>query len=121
VFAWIKGNTSTANNPDLPIIITKREVAVGYISAANDEIGNGNYAQARTKAQEAFNKGNESYTEALALQYKLNNNPVIDIPGMIGGIFKPGLTLIVIGVIVVVLIVVGVIIYRKRSRWDELG
>ncbi len=28
---------------------------------------------------------------------------------------------IIIGVIAVILVVVGVIVYRKRSRWDELG
>jgi hypothetical protein len=37
------------------------------------------------------------------------------LPTLPGGIF------LIIGVIVVVLAVVGVIIYRKRSRWDELG
>jgi glucose uptake protein GlcU len=28
---------------------------------------------------------------------------------------------IILGVVAVILVVVGVIIYRKRSRWDELG
>ena len=38
--------------------------------------------------------------------------PTIKLPG---GIF------LIVGIIVVVLAVVGYVIYRKRSRWDELG
>jgi hypothetical protein len=115
VIAWFKGNQSTANDAALPPIITKREVAVSYISTANDEIANGNYAQARTKAEEAFAKGNESYTDALVLQKKLSSGWSFSLPKIDGLIF------IIIGVIVVVLVVVGIIVYRKRSSWDELG
>jgi hypothetical protein len=115
IIAWFKGNQSTANDAQLAAIVAKREVAVNYISNANDEINNGNYELARSKAAEAFSKGNESYTDAIARQKVLMSGwqfPSIKVPG---GIF------LVIGVIVVVLVVVGVIIYRKRSRWDELG
>ena len=68
VIQWFKANKSTTDDAQLPAIIAKREVAVSYLSTANDEISNGNYAQARVKAQDAFNKGNESYTDALARQ-----------------------------------------------------
>ncbi|MDO9325597.1 MAG: hypothetical protein Q7T80_11650 [Methanoregula sp.] len=115
VIAWFKGNQSTANDQQLSTIVTKREVAVSYISAANDQIASGEYSQARSKAQEAFAKGNESYNDALARQKQLSGGfiwPQIQIPG---GIF------IVLGVIVVILVAVGIVIYRKRSRWDELG
>jgi hypothetical protein len=117
IIAWFKGNQSTANDQQLPSIVAKREVAVSYISTANDQIASGEYSQARSKAQEAFSKGNESYTDALARQKQLMSGwslslPQIPIPG---GIF------IVIGVIVVILVAVGIVIYRKRSRWDELG
>ena len=93
-----------------------REVAVSYISNANDYITSGNYDQARSKAADAFSKGNESYTDALARQKQLMAGwqfPAL--PKLPGGIF------LIVGVIVIVLVVVGVIIYRKRSRWDELG
>ena len=116
VIAWFKGNASTRDDVQLSTIITKREVAVSYISTANDEISNGNYAQARVKAQDAFNKGNESYTDALARKKVLESGwfqlPNIKLPG---GIF------LIIGIVVVVLAVVGYVIYRKRSHWDELG
>ena len=114
VIAWFRGNSSTASDAQLAAIVAKREVAVNYISNANDAISSGNFEQARTKASEAFAKGNESYTDALARQKELSSG-WIPIPKIPGGIF------LIIGVIVVVLAVVGFIIYRKRSRWDELG
>jgi hypothetical protein len=119
IIQWFKANQSTRDDAQLPAIIAKREVAVSYISTANDEISNGQYEQARAKAQEAFNKGNESYTDALARQKVLGEGwfawlklPNIKLPG---GIF------LIVGIVIVVLAVVGYVIYRKRSRWDELG
>jgi hypothetical protein len=115
IISWFKGNSSTANDQQLATIITKREVAVSYISNANDAISSGNYAQARVKAQDAFSKGNESYTEALARQKQLSSGWSIPFPKM------DGILLIVFGIVAAALIVVGIIIYRKRSQWDELG
>jgi hypothetical protein len=115
VIAWFKGNASTANDQQLPAIITKREVAVSYISTANDEISSGKYEEARAKAQEAFNKGNESYTDALARK-KVLESGWFQLPNF-GKI--PIVPIVV--VIVVILVIVGVVIYRKRSHWDELG
>jgi len=115
IIAWFKGNTSTANDQQLSTIITMREVAVSYISNANDAITSGNYAQARQKAQDAFAKGNESYTDALARQKELSSGWSLPFPKIGGSTF------IIIGIVVVILVIVGVIIYRKRSQWDELG
>jgi hypothetical protein len=42
VIAWFKGNASTNDDSRLPLIITKREIAVSYIVTAEDEIANGN-------------------------------------------------------------------------------
>jgi hypothetical protein len=115
IIAWFKGNSSTANDQQLPTIITKREVAVSYVSTANDDIADGSYPQARQKAQDAFLKANESYTEALARQKQLSSGWSLPLPKINSTMF------IILGVVAVILVVVGVIIYRKRSRWDELG
>lgn len=119
VIAWFKGNKSTSDDTQLPAIVAKRESAVNYLSTANDEIANGNYEMARNKAAEAFSKGNESYTDALTRKSQLLTAgfqlPIPTLPKLPGGIF------LIVGVIIVILAVVGIIIYRKRSRWDELG
>ena len=73
VIAWFKGNTSTASDAQLAAIVAKRESAVNYISNANDAITAGNFDTARSKAAEAFSKGNESYTDALARQKVLSS------------------------------------------------
>ncbi len=118
VINYVKPNISSTD-PRLSPIISKREIAWGFISTANDEIFTGNYERAREKAEEAYTKGNESYTDALDLKKQISEgfNPL----GAIGKIFGSGTLVIIIGVVAVVLVVVGVIIYRKRSRWDELG
>jgi len=113
IIGWFKGNRSTANDNQLPAIVAKREVAVSYLSNANDDITNGKYAQARVKAQDAYLKANESYTDALARQQQLSSG--FSLPNIGGSVF------IIVGIIGVVLIVVGIIIYRKRTQWDELG
>jgi len=115
IIGWFKGNSSTANDNQLPAIVAKREVAVSYLSNANDDIANGKYSQARVKAQDAYLKANESYIEALARQEKLSSGIIPSLPNIGGSLF------IIVGIIAVVLIVVGVIIYRKRTQWDELG
>jgi hypothetical protein len=118
IIQWFKSNSSTRDDAQLPAIVSKREVAVSYLVTAQDEINNGNYAQARVKAQDAFNKGNESYTDALARQKTLGEGFFANLP--IPKIGKLPIVPILV-VIVIVVAVVGVIIYRKRSHWDELG
>jgi hypothetical protein len=118
IISYVKPNVSSTDARLAPII-AKREVAAGFISTANDEIFSGNYERARQKSQEAYTKGNESYNDALDLKKQISGgfNPL----GSIGKFFGSGTLVIIIGVVAVVLIVVGVIIYRKRTRWDELG
>jgi len=122
LIAYFQGNTSTSTDARLSEIITKREVAVSYISAANDALTNGNFAQARAKAGDAYSKGNESYNDALTFKASIQAtwNPFAGL-GSIGSIFSSSVIFIIVGVIAVVLIIVGIIIYRKRARWDELG
>jgi hypothetical protein len=125
LIAFFQSNTSTANDARLSTVITEREIAVSYISAANDFVTNGNYASARSKAEQAYTEGNQSYNDALAFQAALAANPFSNLLGglgtSVGSVFSSGVLIIGVGVVVVVLIVVGIIIYRKRSRWDELG
>jgi len=125
LIAFFQGNSSTANDARLSTIITEREIAVSYISAANDFVTSGNYASARAKAEQAYTEGNQSYNDGLVFLAAVQANPFANLLGGVGSgvgsVFSSGILFIGIGVIAVVLIVVGLIIYRKRSRWDELG
>ncbi len=119
LISFIKPNaTSGEYKSQLSEITTKREIAAGFVSTARAEIFAGN-ERAREKAAEAYVKANESYTDASALKKQITEgfNPI----GAIGKLFGSGTLVLILGVVAVVLIVVGVIIYRKRSRWDELG
>ncbi len=122
LIAYFQGNSSTANDPRLSTVITEREIAVSYISSANDFVTNGNYASARSKAEQAYTEANQSYNDALTFQAAVEAtwNPFAGL-GSVGSIFSSSVLVIVVGVVAVVLIIVGIIIYRKRSRWDELG
>lgn len=124
LIVYFQGNSSTSSDARLAEVVTKREVAASYISAANDALTNGNYAQARSKAEDAFTKGNESYTDALAFKAAVEANPFAALfgsVGSVGSIFSSSVILIIVGIVVVVLVIIGIIIYRKRSQWDELG
>jgi hypothetical protein len=122
LIAYFQGNSSTSSDARLSTIITEREIAVSYISAANDAVTSGNFAQARAKAEQAYTEGNQSYNDALTFKAAVEAtwNPLAGL-GSVGSIFSSSVLIIVVGVIAVVLIIVGIIIYRKRSRWDELG
>jgi len=120
LISFIKPNATSGDyKTQLSEITTKREIAAGFVSTASDEIFAGNYERAREKAAEAYLKANESYTDATALKKQITEgfNPI----GAIGKLFGSGTLVLILGVVAVVLVVVGVIIYRKRSRWDELG
>ena len=65
VIAWFRNTSGAADSPDLAGIIAERDTAANYLSAANDEIAAGNYTGAHATAQEAYEIGNESYSDAL--------------------------------------------------------
>jgi hypothetical protein len=115
LITYFKVNKSMGNDARVTQIITKREIAVSYISSANDAITNGLYTQARSKASDAFIKGNESYNDALTLKKEVDSGFSLSLPSL------PGVGLFVVVIVVIILVVVGVMVYRKRSRWDELG
>ncbi|WOX55430.1 MULTISPECIES: hypothetical protein [unclassified Methanoculleus] len=104
-------NRSMASDPQVVAIMTKRESSVQFYSQAKDALNANNYSLARSKAADGLNKANEALTDANALREKLGE-----------GFSLGGNLLLYIGIgVVIILIVVGVVIYRKRTGWDELG
>ena len=104
-------NRSMGADPQVVAIMTKRESAVQYYSQAKDALNAANYPLARSKSNDSRNKATEALTDANVLREKIGEGFNID-----------GNLLLYIGVgVVIVLIVVGLVFYRKKSGWDELG
>lgn len=102
---------SMSSDPQVVAIMTKRESAVQFYSQAQDNLNGENYPLARSKASDGLSKANEALGDANALKEKIGE-----------GFNLGGDLLLYIGVgVVIVLIVAGVVIYRKKTGWDELG
>ena len=102
---------SMGADPQVVAIMTKRESAVQFYSQAQDNLNAKNYPLARSKATDSQNKANEALTDANALRERIGD----------GFNFGGNLLLYIGAGIVIVLIVVGIVLYRKKSGWDELG
>jgi len=72
IIAWFNSNKSTSSDPEIPAIISKKEIALDYLSKARDAFAGGDYVQADIKAKDAFGKANESYYHALERQDTLS-------------------------------------------------
>jgi len=99
----------------LVAIINKRDLSAQAISNANDLFTTGSYPSARGKADEGLNLANQAWNLSLSLKTELGQG--FSLPGLPNlGAFLP-----VLIVVVVVAVIAGVIIYRKKTQWDELG
>jgi len=109
IIGWYKANQSTAHSKELPALITQRDQAAAAIVAANDEMAAGNYAQARSKAAEAYQKGDGAYKEAAASQRNVTCcfRPFDD-PSVKYGIIGIGTC--------IVLLSAGIFLWKKRSK-----
>ncbi|KDE56462.1 hypothetical protein [Methanoculleus sp. MH98A] len=104
-------NRSMSADPQVVAIMTKRESAVQFYTQAQDNLNAENYPLARSKAGDGLNKANEALTDANALREKIGE-----------GFGLGGDLLLYIGIgVVIVLVVAGVVLYRKKAGWDELG
>jgi len=106
-------NRSIKSDPRLAVIIAKKESAEQYLSSAKDLSLLGNYAFSRVKSKEAFDKGNETLTEAINFK-----NDLIKADSGWGG-WLDTTTLIIISVIVALVAVAGYFYLRKKNRWEE--
>ncbi len=104
-------NRSMNSDPQVVAIMTKRESAVQFYSQAQDNLNAGNYPLARSKAADGLSKANEALTDANTLKERIGE-----------GFNFGGNLLLYIGIgVVLVLVVVGVVFYRRKTGWDELG
>jgi len=104
-------NRSMGSDPQVVAIMTKRESAVQFYSQAKDNLNANNYPLARSKATEGQNKANEALTDANTLREKIGDGFNLD----------SNLLLYIGAGVIIVLVIVGIVIYRKKTGWDELG
>ena len=102
------------SDPRLVAIINKRDLSAQAISSANDLYNSGSYASARGKADDGLSLGNQAWNLSLSLQDELGKGFSLPLPNLSG-------LLPILLVAVVILIIAGIIIYRRRMHWDELG
>jgi len=124
IITYLQVNKSMSNDARLAPIITKRERAADLLVDARDLSSQGNYEEATNKANEALAKGQEALSDAQALKTQVDSNPLSGIGSALGGAGGAiGGVLIYIGVIVLIVVVavVGIVLFRRRRRWDELG
>lgn len=96
-------------------IINKRDLAAQSISSANDFFTSGNYLSAEGKAGEGLTLAIQAWNLSVDLKTELDKG--FSLPGIpnLSGLLPFFL------VAAVILIIAGVLIYRKKMHWDELG
>ncbi|HIH02378.1 MAG TPA: hypothetical protein HA263_00495 [Methanoregulaceae archaeon] len=122
MLTFFKANKELASDPRVAAITVKRETADQLLTSARDSQEAGNINQARIRANESATKALEAYNDSVDLrtQYagasntSANSSAAANAGG--GGIMP-----YVIVIAVIAVIAIGVVIFQRRSRWDELG
>ena len=121
LITYFKENKSMGDDSRLMPIITRWELAADKLSDARDLFNAGKYSEATEKASEAASKGDEVLNDAQALKNKVDSNILSGIFGGVSGALSGTLITIVIIIVIAIIAIVGIILYRKRRKWDELG
>ena len=122
MLTFFKANRDLANDPRVAAITVKRESADQLLTSARDSQADGNINQARIRANESATRALEAYNDSVDLRSQfagLSNTSgnASAAAASDGGGFLP----YIIVVVVIVVIALGVVVYQRRGRWDELG
>ena len=118
---YFKENKSMGDDSRLMPIITRWEIAADRLSDARDLYNAGKYSEASDKASEAATKGDEVLNDAQALKNKVDSNPLSGIASGLSGALSGTLLKIIIVIVIAIIAIVGIVLFRKRRKWDELG
>ncbi len=121
IITYFKENKSMGSDARLMPIVAQWEIAADKLSDAKDLFQEGDYEEASVKATEAATKGDEVLNNALALKEKVDSSLLSGIFGGVSGAFSGTLLTIVIIIVVAIIAIVGIVLVRKRRKWDELG
>jgi opacity protein-like surface antigen len=120
MLTFFKANRDLANDPRVAAITVKREGADQLLTSARDSQADGNLNQARIRANESATKALEAYNDSVDLrsQFAGTSNTSTNASATTdGGGFLP----YIIVVVVIAVIAIGVVVFQRRGRWDELG
>jgi len=121
LITYFRVNKSMGSDARLMPIIARWEIAADKLSDAKDLQSEGKYAEAADKAVEAAAKGDEVLNDALALQEKVNSNPLSGMLSGASGALSSVLIPILVIIVIAVIVIVAIVLFRKRRKWDELG
>ncbi len=127
LITYFQVNRSMSNDPRLAPIIAEQESAQDLLSDAKDTLNQGNIDAAKQKTAEASAKATTAYNNALALRKSIGGEGSNPLGGVMSGISSgvSGLASIVMYIVIIVVVaiiaVAGIILFKRRKRWDELG
>lgn len=122
MLTFFKANKELANDPRVAAITVKREGADQLLTSARDSQADGNVNQARIRANESATKALDAYNDSVDLksQFAGGSNTSGNASATAnsdGGGFLP----YIIVIVVIAVIAIGVVVFQRRGRWDELG
>lgn len=121
IITYLRVDKNMGSDAQLLSIITRWDIASDRLSGARDLFAEGDYQEAASRATDAATRGDQVLTEAAALKEKADSNPLANVLGGISGGISGILWPVLIIIVIVILVVAGIVIFRKRRRWDELG
>ncbi|KQC03341.1 MAG: hypothetical protein APR53_01180 [Methanoculleus sp. SDB] len=107
-------NRSMSSDSRVIAIRTQLDNAQTLLTLAKDRQSSGEYNQARIQAQGAEDKAAAALNASLTLRDEVGEG--FALPNF-GGLVN----YLLIGGFIVIVAVVGILFYRRRTRWDELG
>ena len=124
MLTFFKSNPDLANDPRVAAITVKRESAQQSLTSATDSMADSNFNQARIRANQSAEKALEAYNDSVDLRSHFAGAQ--GTPGAsnaTAGETQQGSGILpyIAVIIVIALIGLGVVLYQRRNRWDELG
>jgi hypothetical protein len=115
LLTYFKDERKMSSDARVVGIGTQLDNAQTLLTLAKDKQSSGDFAQARIQAESAETKAASALNSSLALQEEIGTGG-LPIPNL-GGLT----TYLIGGIVLIIIAVIGIVIYRRRTRWDELG
>jgi hypothetical protein len=113
MITYFKDNRSMGSDARVMAIETQLDNAQTLLTIAKDKQTSKDYDQACIQAANAEDKANVALADANALKEEIGEGLSFNLSGIS--------TYLIIGVVLVVLVVGGFVLYRRHTKWDELG